>query len=156
MNDTLQLSSIYFLQELRRPNQSKDDAERAGRLRELEQEMLANLMRSRFILAFDASAVSESADQNEMSKELKVLYLKTPNGDILQPIFSDMWEFQKFSAKNSGKYRLAAVPFKALSGSLIKSAKGYVLNPADINMLLPRERLTALSSQQVYEIKFTE
>ena len=55
LNPGVQLTVVYFLQELRKPNQRRDDAERMQHLRELEEEMLVNLMRSKFILAIDIS-----------------------------------------------------------------------------------------------------
>lgn len=57
LNTALQLTVIYFIQELRRPNQKKDDMVRMKRLQELEEEMIADLVRSRFILAVDFSKV---------------------------------------------------------------------------------------------------
>ena len=57
LNPGVQLTVVYFLQELRKPNQRRDDAERMQHLRELEEEMLVNLMRSKFILAIDISQV---------------------------------------------------------------------------------------------------
>ena len=62
LNPGVQLTVVYFLQELRKPNQRRDDAERMQHLRELEEEMLVNLMRSKFILAIDISQVQGEFD----------------------------------------------------------------------------------------------
>ena len=77
LNTALQLTVIYFIQELRRPNQKKDDMVRMKRLQELEEEMIADLVRSRFILAVDFSKVegeiepgktNPNVHKNEISK----------------------------------------------------------------------------------------
>ena len=48
---------IYFLQELRRPGQSVQDQDRRKRLQDMEQEMMVNLVRSKYIMAIDISKV---------------------------------------------------------------------------------------------------
>ncbi len=146
-NPTLQLTMIYFLQELRRPGQSPQDMNRRIRLQEMEQEMMANLMRSRYIMAVDVSRVEGEFDPKKPGQNIQIPYLKTPEGDMMQPLFSDMWEFQKFSKERGKGLRLATMPFKALSGSLIKDARGYVLNPAGVNLVLLREKLETMTKQ---------
>lgn len=137
-SSSLQLTVIYFIQELRRPNQKKDDMERIKRLQELEEEMTVDLIRSRFILAVYGT---------ESSKEVKLPYIKTPGGDIFQPIFSDVWEFQKFQRNPEAKLKMAVVPFQKLLPSLMEQAKGFVLNPGGVNLILTREQLTTISKR---------
>ena len=117
------------------------------RLQEMEQEMMANLMRSRYIMAVDVSRVEGEFDPKKPGQNIQIPYLKTPEGDMMQPLFSDMWEFQKFSKERGKGLRLATMPFKALSGSLIKDARGYVLNPAGVNLVLLREKLETMTKQ---------
>lgn len=137
-NSSLQLTIIYFIQELRRPGQKKDDMERMKRLQELEEEMTVDLIRSRFILPVNAS---------QDNGEVKIPYIKTPTGDIFQPIFSDVWELQKFHRNPEVKLKMAVVPFEKLLPSLVEQAKGYVLNPGGVNLILTREQLTAISKR---------
>ncbi len=146
-NATLQLTIIYFLQELRRPDQPPQDIERRKRLQEMEQEMIANLLRSRYIMAIDVTHVEGEFDPKKPGQNLQIPYLKNQQGDILQPVFSDMWEFQKFSKNYKSKLRVATLPFKGLLPSLIKEARGYVLNPSGVNLVLLREKLETLSKQ---------
>lgn len=145
INSALQLTSIYFLQELRRPNQDKQDKQRIASLREMEQEMLANVVRSRFILAVDASEAKDASELKNPGKSVKVPFLRTPNGTILQPAFSDIWEFQKFNAKNGGQLRLLTVPFEKLLPTMIPNAQGFVLNPVGVNLVLGKTQLEALA-----------
>ena len=148
MNDSLQLTTVYFLQELRRPNQNTPDPERTARLREMEQELIANLKRSRFVLAIDITDVKGSLDLTKPNPDVKVPYLKNPAGDIIQPIFSDLWEFEKFRQKNPRKLQALAAPFQKLVPPLIQNAKGFALNPAGFNLLLQRGKVEALAKQQ--------
>lgn len=147
INASLQLTVIYFNQELRRPNQKKDDKERMKRLQELEEEMIANLVRSRFILAIDVTNVQGEFDPKKPNPGIQIPYVKTPNGDIFQPIFSDVWEFQKFQKNPNAKLRMAAVPFKGLLPALVNQAKGFVLNPNGVNLILSREQLAAIAKR---------
>lgn len=146
-NDTLQLTMVYFLQELRRPNQSSEDLERRRRLQDMEQEMMANLVRSQYIMAIDISKVEGEFDPKKHGQNIQIPYMKNTDGEIYQPLFSDMWEFQKFHKNNGSKIRMVTVPFKGLLPSLVKDAKGYLLNPAGVGLILLRDRLKAMGEQ---------
>ncbi|MGN0314501.1 MAG: SseB family protein [Fusicatenibacter sp.] len=141
LNPSLQLTVIYFLQELRRPNQSKDDMERNRRLREMEEEMLVNLTRSNFIMAIDISQVKGEFDPKHPGPDIRIPYIKNQKEEIFQPIYSDIGEFRKFQRDPNAKIRLASISFGQLLPYLMKNAKGFVLNPADVNLLLSREQL---------------
>ena len=147
INAALQLTVIYFLQELRRPNQKKDDMERAKKLQELEEEMIADLVRSKFIVALDVTKVEGELDPKKPNPNVQIPFVKTPNGDAFQPIFSDVFEFQKFNRNPQVKLRMAAVPFDKMLPALIPQAKGFVLNPQGVNLILSREQLTAIAKR---------
>lgn len=146
-NDTLQLTMIYFLQELRRPGQSPEDLERRKRLQDMEQEMMANLVRSRYIMAIDTSKVEGEFDPQKPGQNIQIPYVKNGEGEIYQPLFSDLWEFQKFNKNDTPKFRMVTVPFTGLLPSLIKDAKGYILNPAGVRLMLLRDRLKVMGEQ---------
>ena len=105
LNPELQLTAIYFLQELRRPVE-RDLAARK-RLRTLEEEMAANLMRSRFIIVLDVEEDTKGGKTDGKNRKAKVPYVKTKNGDVFQPCYTDFGEFQKFNARNK-KYEAEA------------------------------------------------
>ncbi|MCF0132523.1 MAG: SseB family protein [Blautia sp.] len=130
-NPTLQLSAMYFLQELRRPLKKE---ERTVNLRELEEELLGNLRRSEFLIAVDGDP------QNP--KNLNVPYMKTKDNQILQPVFSDINEFAKF-AKDK-KLRGIKVPFAKLPEAMLKSAQSCTFNPMSINLILSREQISKI------------
>ena len=146
-NTALQLTGIYFLQELRRPGLDMKDPERAKKLRELEQELMADLIRSRFILALDVTDVKGRLDLRHPGPELKMPYLKHQNGSILQPVFTDLWEFEKFRGKSSRKLQPLTVPLKGLLPAMIKEARGYALNPSGFNLVLLKEKIELLAKQ---------
>ena len=132
LNTALQLTVIYFIQELRRPNQKKDDMVRMKRLQELEEEMIADLVRSRFILAVDFSKVEGEIEPGKTNPNVQV------------PV---VWEFQKVHKNPEVKLRMAPIEFKGLLGALVPQAKGFVLNPNGVNLILSREQLTAITKK---------
>lgn len=127
-NSTLQLSGIYFMQELRRPIKKE---ERTANMREMEEELIVNLKKSEFLVAM--------ATDPEEPKKVNIPYLKNKAGDILQPAFTDVMEFDKFA--RGKKLRAAKVPFAKLPGLLIGQAKAFVINPMGFNLILDREQL---------------
>ena len=107
-NSTLQLSGIYFMQELRRP-----------------------IKKSEFLVAM--------ATDPEDPTKVNIPYLKNKQGDILQPAFTDVMEFDKFA--RGKKLRAAKVPFAKLPGLIINQAKAFVINPMGFNLILDRVQL---------------
>ena len=112
LNPTLQLSGIYFMQELRRPVEK----EQHGNIRELEEELIVNLRKSEFLLAMDVDP--------ENPKKINIPYLKNKKDEILQPVFTDVMELEKFT--KGRKLRIAKVPFNKLPDLMIQQAIGGV------------------------------
>ncbi|MDO5337418.1 MAG: SseB family protein [Eubacteriales bacterium] len=133
LNPTLQLSGIYFMQELRRPVKPEE----RRNIRELEEELLANMKKSFYLMALD------SIEDEQGQKKVQVPYLKNKDGKIFQPIFTDAMELDKFI--KGKKMRILKVPFQDLKKLMIPNAEGYVINPLGFNL--------ALSKVQVDKIK---
>ena len=127
LNPTLQLSGIYFMQELRRPVEK----EQHGNIRELEEELIVNLRKSEFLLAMDVDP--------ENPKKINIPYLKNKKDEILQPVFTDVMELEKFT--KGRKLRIAKVPLNKLPELMIQQAKAYVVNPMGFNLVLTKEQL---------------
>lgn len=125
MNPSLQLSGIYFMQEMRRlvPEEEKQG------LRELQEELNANLVRSSYLMAV------EPVDE----KNVKVPYVKTKDGAVYQPIFTDAYEYQKFA--RGRKFRIRKVEFAHLNQYLLETSTGYVINPQGFNLLLQKQQV---------------
>lgn len=130
LNSTLQLSGIYFMQELRRPVKPEE----RGNIRELEEEFLVNLKKSQYLVAMDVDP--------EDPKKINIPYLKNKKEEILQPVFSDVMEFEKFA--KGKKLRVAKIPFEKLPELMMQQASAYVVNPMGFNLVLNKEQLTKI------------
>lgn len=130
LNPTLQLSGLYFMQELRRPVE-KDQRKN---MREMEEELLVNLRKSDFLVAMEVN--------EEDPQKVNIPYLKDKKDQILQPVFSDVMEFEKFA--KGKKLRIARVPFAKLPGLLMQQAAAFVVNPMGFNLVLNKEQMTKI------------
>ena len=116
-NPSLHLTSLYFMQEIRRQKLETMPQE----LKEMQEEILADFTRGTYITAFQ--------------EENGVPLLKQKNGDAFQPIFTDIIEFNKFNAK--GQFKAIAIPANNIPKVLVKDAKGVVINPFGVNLQMP-------------------
>ena len=134
LNPQLMLSSIYFLQELRKPGVQPDKEA----LKELEEEMSVNLVKSKYLMPVDVQ-------KNEKGQEnIRLLYVQNKQGERFQPIFSDTGELMKHYKNKEQKHRLIQVAFEQLPAHMIKDVQGYVLNPEGINLILKKEQIETL------------
>ena len=115
-NPALQLIAIYFMQEMRRQEKPQPTEE----LKELQEELLAHYSKASFIIA--------------VQEDKRIPILKQKNGDIYQPIFTDLLELQKFS--KGQKMRTAVIPASKIPDILVSAAKGVVINPLGVNVQL--------------------
>lgn len=142
MNPVLNLTIAYFVQELRRPGM-KDNQE----IREMEEEMIVNMIKSKFILAIEQLPKAEGAE-GENQQNVRIPLMKTEAGDVYQPVYTDIAEFRKHVGVNAPKFKVISIPFPQLLPHLVKEAKGYVVNPTSFSLILNRERLEQLKPQQ--------
>lgn len=133
MNPQLQLCGIYFMQEFRRgvPIEEKEN------IVELEEELAANLVKSKYLLA-----VQKKEENAPDQKNVQIPFIKNKEGDIFQPVFTDPEEFRKFNREN--KLQALLVSFDGLEKLLIPAAKGVVVNPQGFNLIVPKENLKNL------------
>lgn len=131
-NPELMLTALYFIQEMRRqiPKEEKKG------LAELDEELVANLVRARFLCGLE---VDESKPAANGQNEVRVPYVTDSRGDMYQMIFSDINELAKFDRQK--KLRPIVVPYDDLEKLLVENAKGYILNPQSIGLPLHREQL---------------
>ena len=115
-NPALQLTAIYFMQEMRRQEKPQPTEE----LKELQEELLAHYSKASFIIG--------------IQEDKQIPVLKQKNGDIYQPIFTDLLEFQKF-AKDK-KMRTAVISAAKIPDILVGASKGVVINPLGVNVQL--------------------
>ncbi|MGI6094243.1 MAG: SseB family protein [Lachnospiraceae bacterium] len=136
VNPQLQLSGIYFMQEMRRPVPKEEKKN----LLELEEEMAVNVTRAAYMVAVIADGKREDGKPN-----LQVPFIKNQQGDIFQPAFTDPNEFNKFNRKN--QFTAIKTDLDGLEKMLVKDAKGIVINPQGFNLVVLREQISQLKKR---------
>ena len=127
LNPALQLSGIYFMQELRRPVKNEE----RRNMRELEEEFVADLRKSEFLMVMEVS--------KDDPKKINIPFLKDKKDQILQPVFSDVMELEKFT--KGKKMRVAKLPFAKLPEVMLENAAAYVVNPMGFNLVLNKDQV---------------
>ena len=131
LNPSLELSGIYFMQELRRPVKQEEHKN----IRELEEELIANLRKAEFLIAINA--------EQEEDGKLHIPYLKNKEDKIMQPVFTDVMEFEKFGRGKN--LRVAKVTIDKLPSLMIPQANAYVVNPMGFNLVLNKEQIEKIA-----------
>lgn len=136
VNPSLVLSAMYFLQELYRPVEHDKKL-----LKELEEEMIANLKRSKYVLAMVPTNPGEKLDPKNPKQPKSVNYIKDKEGRLFLPVYSDITEFQKFYKEKTKEVGMIVVTFDQLYKNITKEAKGLVLNPAGFGLQILTDQL---------------
>ena len=129
LNPSLALSGIYYMQEAR-----KQTSDRAA-LGELQEELLANVVRSEFLLPMTVDPKNP--------KKILVPSFKDKDGKMSYLYFSDIIEYQKFVGKQ--KFLMGKVPFKKIAELPGDNSIRFVLNPLGFNLTLTREQVQRLA-----------
>ena len=135
MNPSLQLSALYFIQELRRPVQHDQ-----VQLHDMEEEMIRDIAKSRFIMGLEVEK-----KEGDSKEKIRIPFVKDKDENILQPIFSDFAEFQKHYKQKALKMKLAPLTLAQLSSYLIEDSKGFVLNPSGFNLPLSKDQINMIT-----------
>ncbi len=121
-NPALHLTSLYYMQEIRR----KPEQGMTEKIKELQEEIEINLKRGGYLLA-----LRKDGEESPLVKGI--------NGEVFQPIFTDLLEFQKFNREN--KLQPMVVLAENFPQVFTPKAKGIVLNPMGVNMPLSLRRV---------------
>ena len=140
-NPELQLTGLYFMQEASRPVPMDEKTE----LADLEEELSANLLKARYVVAIELNEGPESDIEKLQKNMYRFPILKMKNGDAFQPIFTDPNELAKFNREN--KLKALSVPFAQLPKMLFGESKGFILNPVGFHIAMPRELVNTLSTR---------
>lgn len=132
---TLQLTGLYLMQEARRKKEYVD----MKNLQALDEEFSSNLIKSRLFLAVLPPEGQEKEQKIDL-KQCRLPYLKHQNGDVFFPVFTDLWEFQKYS-QGKKDLRPIQVPFQEISKFWVKDAKAYMINPLGFSLPITREMI---------------
>ena len=130
-NQQLMLTGIYLMQEVTRkvPQEEKED------LKDLNEEFLVNLARSRFLIPVQVKEGPGTIPEKMQKRQFSFLNLTLKNGDVYRPIFADNMEFQKFRQQKQ-EIQAITMPFAGLKPGLPKDVKGYLLNPNGCQIVL--------------------
>lgn len=139
INPSLQLSIIYFMEEMYRKVEHDMD-----KVHELEEEMVANLIRSKYIVASKAANEGEKFDPKDPSQKKVINYIKDKEGRVFLPVFSDVGEFQRFYREKANGMGMLVMPFQNLKNHLLGDTKAIILNPAGNNLRIAPEQLHSL------------
>ena len=116
-NPTLNLTINHFLQEFRR----QVEPPTSEKIRELESEMVANILKSKYLLPF-------RPNENPNDKERFMI-----------PVFTDGYEFAKFRGADESIKPTVANLDNLFSIVLPENTIGFVLNPAGASLTLAKE-----------------
>lgn len=120
-NPQFQLTAMYLMQLLRKEPGVKPTRE----MQELEEELLANMRRGTYIVP--------------LQEDKKVPLMKLKEDIFVQPVFTDIHEFNKFGGAQ--KFRGAVIPYEKLSEAVAEQAKGIVINPLSVHVVIMKEQL---------------
>ena len=137
VNQNLQLTGLYFMQELARkiPNDDKKN------LPAYEEEMASNIVKAKFIVPV---LVDGEAGENK-NVNVKLPRVSNKDHQQFQPLFTDVNEFAKFNKEN--QYKINVMDFETVLRILDESVFGTVINPLGMNIVLSKETLKVLKTR---------
>lgn len=139
-NPSLNLTIMYFLQELRR----QVEPPTSQKLRNLEEEMVVNLLRARYFLPFRPNEGNEE-------KPVQLLLIKVAEDKFMIPIFSDGYELNRFRGPEGAVRSTIASIDNLFSIVLPENTIGFILNPAGASLTLSKEWIEKIKSNRVKE-----
>lgn len=131
LNPQLQLSVLYFLQELSRriPEEQRDQEQ----LKELEEELAANMAKAQFMVPIRLDEPLKPGEKLEPGK-FKLTMVNTKEGEQFLPVFSDVKEYALFNKDN--QYQGILMTIENLRQLIKDPCKGLMLNPNSIALRL--------------------
>lgn len=126
----LQLTMMYFMQKLRHDPKSLNTPE----LRKLEEEMLVNVTRSRFLMPF------KEVETEDGKKGVQFILSKINENISMIPVFTDIVEYTKFKAPQEVK--LSIINFSQMTSfKFPEGVGGFVINPTGASVPISKEWL---------------
>jgi hypothetical protein len=134
INPSLQLSAIYFMQEMRRPITLEEH--KKNNMRALEEEMLVNICKSSYFMLL--------RQDPEDPKKMGPVFIQTKDKKLFQPLFSDVMELARFGGQKQPNIRVVRIPFVKLKELMHAQATGVTFNPGGFNLTLTKEQILKL------------
>ncbi len=132
INPELQLTSMYYVQELKK--QYQDEKTEKKDLSDMLEEIHANLKSGKFFLMYRKG---ESEEGKESNRQVELPSIKFKNGDIFHPIFTDLNEALKFP--NAKEFSPMILDLKSIFKLLAPQVTGVILNPQSVQIIVTRE-----------------
>lgn len=130
-NAGVQLSMLTFMQEVRRKSADRS----SKKLRDMEEEMLANILRSKFLIPIQEPEEGDTKGQ--------LLMVKMNDESMMVPIFTDGVVFTRFAMGK--KLKAIILPAERLAQMpLPTSANGFLINPNGVAVPLKKDYLEML------------
>ena len=137
-NPNLAITMAYFMQELRKNDENADK----DKLKSLEEEMLVNVMRAKYLLPVS------KVDENSENQNPALLIMNTPDGNTLIPVFTDHVEFTRF--KKDMDIDLKILDFQQmLQLSVPENTFGYMINPSGVAVIITKTWLNRIKESMV-------
>lgn len=151
MNQALQLSGIFFRQFISCRQELTDD--RKAYLQDLYEDLMLEIGKSEYFLALNVDPKDpKRVGPLVIRRALKPNVAKSPDqgnandeGNFVA-LFSDPLELTRMLGAKANTFRIVRIPFSALKEKnlLPEVLSGVVVNPAGIDILLPREQALSL------------
>lgn len=129
-NPELQLTSIYYVQQLREQAESEEKKD----LTEMLEEIHANLKSGKFFLIYRNV---ENEDGTPSKEKIEFPSVQLKNGEIFHPIFTDLNEVLKFP--NVKTFHPMILDLKSIFKLLAPEVRGVILNPQSVQIMVTRE-----------------
>ena len=143
---------MYFAQEAARPIKPEERTEEeAENLKELQEELGADMARGRFIVAVELNEGPGTPAEKLKNNQYKVPLIKMKDESIWQPAFTDTFEFSKYA--QGKQLTTMGVPFALLGSFLTKDSKGFMVNPMGIKLIANRDMLIAAAKNAAEAFK---
>ena len=131
INAELQLSVLYFIQELSR--QIKDEDRDQEQLKQMEEELAANMAKAQFLVPIKLKEPLKPGEKLEPGN-FSLTMVNTKEGEQFLPIFSDVKEYSIFNKEN--QYQGILMTIDNLRQLIKDPCKGLMLNPNSIALRL--------------------
>lgn len=131
INAELQLSVLYFIQELSR--RIKDEDRDQEQLKQMEEELAANMAKAQFLVPIRLKEPLQPGEKLEPGK-FSLTMVNTKEGEQFLPIFADVKEYSIFNKEN--QYQGILMTIDNLRQLIKDPCKGLMLNPNSIALRL--------------------
>ena len=138
-NPALQLSMMYFLQQI----QIAQTEEEKEEVRSREEEMMANIARAVYLVPFTEM---EGETDNDSERKVSITHLMNEAGDAFIPLFTDIDEFVKIRPKE-GTTNFLPMSFQKIRDIKRDDNVIFIINPGSVHLQLNQHNLEAVDNR---------